>query len=185
MHMKKRSFCVYAEREDLQRIWKEFQSMFDVYYVPTYSDAGPVSFQDASSLADLGVNFYGSHIGNKQVLTFLKTTTCFWRKYRWSDHGKSGIRHSSLCDTNIERIEIDLNGVYQSYAIFPTEISAMFYDNETAKKLYNGLKKIVRKQSVKTVNGYFICAKAYENRENYRFCTIDIKSPEEYDLRPE
>ncbi len=183
--MKIRRFRVYAEREDLQDILKEFQSMFDVYYVPTYSDAGPVSFQDAASLADLGINFYGSHIGNKQVLAFFKTTTCFWREYKWSDHEKSGIRHTSLCDTNIERIEIDLNGVYQGKAIFPTEISTMYYDNETAKKLYGGLKKIVRRQSVKTVNGYFIGAKAYENRVNYRFCTIDIKSPEEYDLKVE
>ena len=58
-------------------------------------------------------------------------------------------------------------------------------ENETAKKLYDGLKRIVRRQSVKTVNGYFICKKAYENRESYRFCTIDIKSPEEYDLKVE
>ncbi len=26
---------------------------------------------------------------------------------------------------------------------------------------------------------------AYEDKEKYRFCTIDIKSPEEYDLKVE
>ena len=104
--MKTRRFHVYAGREDLQGILKEFQETF-------------VSFRDAGSLEGLGTNFSGSHLGNQ------------------------------------------------------------------SKKLYDGLKRIVRRQSVKTVNGYFICKRAYENRGNYRFCTIDIKSPEEYDLKVE
>ena len=174
-------FHVYAEREDLQDILKEFQEKF----VPTYSDEGPVSFRDAASLEGLGANFFGSHLGNRQVLAFMDTTACLWREYRWSDHEKSGTRHTSLCEGNTERIDIDLNGVYQGKAIFPTQIAAMHYENETVKRLYDGLKGIVRRQSVKTGNGYFICRRAYENRENYRFCTIDIKSPEEYDLKVE
>ena len=115
----------------------------------------------------------------------MDTTVCLWREYRWADHEKSGTRHTSLCEGNTERIDIDLNGVYQGKAIFPTQIAAMHYENETVKRLYDGLKGIVRRQSVKTGNGYFICRRAYENRENYRFCTIDIKSPEEYDLKVE
>ena len=75
--------------------------------------------------------------------------------------------------------------MYQEEAIFPTEIATMHYDNETAKELFDGLKKIVHRQSVKTVNGCFICKRAYKDKETYRFCTIDIKSPEEYDLKVE
>ena len=41
----------------------------------------------------------------------------------------------------------------------------MHYDNAAAKKLFDGLKKIVRRQSVKTVNGCFICKGAYEDKE--------------------
>lgn len=181
--MKVRRFRVYAEREDLREMFQEFQNMFEIYYVPAYSDNGPVCFPDVTALADLGMNFHGSHVGNKQILVFLKATDCRWKEYRWSDHEKSGIRHTSLCDGNVKRIDVDLNGVYQENAIFPTEISTMHYDNEKAKMLYDGLKKIARRQSVITVNGCFICRRAYENREKYRFCTIDIKSPEEYDLR--
>ena len=61
----------------------------------------------------------------------------------------------------------------------------MHYDNAAAKTLFDGLKIIVRRQSVKTVNGCFICKGAYEDKETYRFCTINIKSPEEYDLKVE
>ena len=61
--MKVRRFRFYAKREDLQAILEEFQSKFDVYYVPTYSDEGPVFFKDAASLPDLGTNFFGSHQG--------------------------------------------------------------------------------------------------------------------------
>ncbi len=183
--MKVRRFRFYAKREDLQAILEEFQSKFDVYYVPTYSDEGSVFFKDAAHLPDLGTNFFGSHQGNKQILAFLETTACSWKKYRWSDREKGGIRYTSLCDENIERVDIDLNGVYREGAIFPTEIATIHYDNETAKKLFDGLKRIVCRQSVKTVNGYAICKRAYEAKGKYRFCTIDIKSPEEYDLKVE
>ena len=40
----------------------------------------------------------------------------------------------------------------------------------------------VRISPIKTVNGAYICPKAYEHRARYRFCTINIKSPPEYDL---
>ena len=183
--MKVRRFRFYAKREDLQTILEEFQNKFDVYYVPTHSDEGPVFFKDAAHLPDLGTNFFGSHQGNKQILAFSGTTACSWKEYRWKDHEKEGIRYTSLCDENIERIDIDLNGVYQEEAIFPTEIATMHYDNETAKELFDGLKKIVRRQSIKTVNGSFICKEAYKDKKTYRFCTIDIKSPEEYDLKVE
>lgn len=119
------------------------------------------------------------------ILAFSGTTACSWKEYRWRDHEKRGIRYTSLCDENIERIDIDLNGVYREEAIFPTETATMHYDNAAAKKLFDGLKKIVRRQSVKTVNGCFICKGAYEDKETYRFCTINIKSPEEYDLKVE
>lgn len=183
--MKTRSFRVYAEQENLQNIFTEFQSGSAVYYVPAYSEQGTFSFSDVTSLKELGVNFSGSHIGNMQILAFYKTTKCLWRQIEWSCCGQSGIRHTSLCDGNTERIDIDLNGIYKENAIFPTEISTIHYDDEISKKLYNELRKIVRRYTVKTVNGYYICSKVYENKEKYRFCTIDIKSPIEYDLKVE
>ena len=52
--MKVRRFRFYAKREDLQAILEEFQSKFDVYYVPTYSDEGPVFFKDAGASCGQG-----------------------------------------------------------------------------------------------------------------------------------
>ena len=72
--MKTRRFHVYAGQEDLQDILKEFQEKFDVYYVPAYSDKGPVSFRDATSLEGLGTNVSGSHLGNRQLLAFMEKT---------------------------------------------------------------------------------------------------------------
>lgn len=181
--MKKRSFRVFAEKEDLQKALEVFQTKFDVYYAPAYSDEGPLTFDSAVGLSGLGVNFHGSHIGNNMLLVFQKDAQCHWRKYEWHSGDEGGIRYSSLCEDNVTHITIDLNGVYRDSALFPTTISAMYYDNMTAKRLYDGLKQVFRLLSVKTVNGCFICPRAFEDKNRLLFCTIDIKSPPEYDLK--
>lgn len=184
--MKTRRFRAYAEREDLQTIFKEFQGRLEAYYVPTYSDKGRISYHSIMEIENIGVNFHGSHIGNMQMLIFPKNTECIWRTYRCRrDDGQEITRYSAFDEANSAWICVDLNGIYQEKAIFPTEISTIHYDDGTAKMLYDELKKIVRKQAVKTVNGAFICRKVYEHREKYRFCTIDFKSPTEYDLKVE
>ena len=181
--MKKRSFRAFALKEDLQAIFKNFQSGLDVYYVPTYSDVGEISFDDITIIENLGINFYGRHSGNMQMLVLLKTKECLWRLYQYKEENEQHIRYSTLNAGNIDCISIDLNGLYQDNAIFPTEVSTMYYDNEVGKQLFDEMRRIVRKQAVKTVHGYYICPKAYEQKEKYRFCTIDIKSPPEYDLQ--
>lgn len=184
--MKIRRFRAYAEKDDLLAVFKDFEQKFKIYYVPTYSDTGEVYFYTVTDIEDLGVNFYGSHIGNNQLLAFLENTKVIWRKYQYKGNDGCNItRYSTLDDANSKYIGIDFNGIYQDNNIFPTEISTMHYDDETAKMLYDELKKIFRKQSAKTVNGAYIMPQAYKYRANYRFCTIDIKSPPEYDLNIE
>ena len=184
--MKTRRFRAFAEKEDLQNIFQDFQEKSDIYYVPAYSDTGRVSYNSIMDIENLGVIFHGSHQGNMQILIFLKNTVCLWRTYQCrSDNGQEITRYSALDAGNSAFIFADYNGVYRENAIFPTEISTMNYENATAKRLYDELKKSFRKQAVKTVNGYYICPKAYEHKERYRFCTIDIQSPPEYDLTVE
>lgn len=184
--MKTRRFRAYAQKDDLQKVFLEFQNKFEIYYVPTYSDIGEISYKSIMEIENIGVNFYGSHIGNMQMLVFLKNTECLWRTYQCEeDNGEKITRYSTLEAGNSACICVDFNGIYQETAIFPTEISTMYYDHETAKRLYDELRKIFRKQAVKSVNGAYLCPKAYEHKEQYRFCTIDLKSPPEYDLKVE
>lgn len=184
--MKKRTFRAYAEKDDLQAVFEDFQSKLQIYYVPTYSDVGKISYNSIMDIENLGINFHGSHIGNMQMLILPKSTECLWRIYQYKErNGQRKTRYSTLEAENSAWIGVDLNGIYQENAIFPTEIGTIHYDDESAKRLYDVLKKIFRKQAVKTINGAYICPKAYEHRKNYRFCTIDIKSPPEYDLKVE
>ena len=184
--MKIRRFRAYGEREDLQAIFEEFQNKLGIYYVPTYSDMGEIYYHSIMDIKNVGINFHGSHAGNMQMLIFLKDTKCHWRAYQCKgDNGQEMTRYSTLCDENSSCICVDLNGLYNENTIFPTEISTMYYDDEIAKRMYGELKKIFRKRAAKTVNGAYICLKAYEHKTNYRFCTIDIKSPPEYDLKVE
>lgn len=184
--MKRRYFRAYAEREDLQAVFTEFQRRVGIYYVPTYSDTGKISYSSIAEIEDLGVNFFGSHIGNKQMLILPENTECLWRAYQYAENdGQRRTRYSSLDAGNTRCICADFNGIYQGSAIFPTEIHTIHYDDAAAKMLYDELKRAFRKRSVKTVNGFYICLKAYEHRASYRFCTIDVKSPPEYDLKME
>ena len=181
--MKTRRFRAYAEQEDLQNIFQDVQEKLDVYYVPAYSDAGIVSYNSIMDIENLGIISRGSNQGNMQILIFLKNTECLWRTYQCRGcNGQDITRYSALAAGNSAFIFADYNGVYCENAIFPTEISTMNYEDATAKRLYDELKRSFRKQAVKTVNGYYICPKAYEHKDQYRFCTISIKSPPEYDL---
>lgn len=180
-----RSFRAFMEKEDLKNIFIQLQKDLQVYYVPKYSDDGSITIADITQISDFGINFNGSHIGNNQFRIFFQNTQCAWRQYQCpsSDNKKMVTRNTTVCDENTELIDLDLGGIYKDNNIFPTEIGTIYYENENVKKLYNEIKKCFRKHSKKTVNGYFIGNKAFENRKRYRFCTIDIKSPQEFDLK--
>lgn len=186
MSVKRRSFRVYAEKDDLQDVFTEFQHKLEIYYVPTYSDTGEIYYNSILEIENLGINFFGSHVGNRQMLILPKTVECLWRIFQYMQNdGREGTRYSSLDAGNTACIFVDLNGVYQDSSIFPTEIHTINYDDSAAKLLYDELRKVFRKRSVKTVRGFYVCPKAYEHKENYRFCTIDVKSPAAYDLKIE
>lgn len=184
--MKIRRFRAYGEKDDLRAVFEEFQTRLEIRYVPAYSDSGEIFYNSITDIENLGVNFHGSHIGNMQMLIFRKDAEYRWRPIPYSrGTGREAGRLCALSEENSGFICADLNGVYRENAIFPTEISTMHYDGETAKRMYDELRKIFRRQAVKAVNGAWICPGAYEHRERYRFCTIDIKSPPEYDLSVE
>ncbi len=128
--MKIRSFRAYGGREDLQAVFEEFQNKLGIYYVPAYSDKGEIAYHSITDIKNVGVNFYGSHIGNMQMLIFLKDIKCQWRVYQCKgDDGRQITRYSTLSAGNLTYICVDLNGVYHENTIFPTEVSTMYYDD--------------------------------------------------------
>ena len=179
--MTRRSFRAFATKNDLLSIFIQFESVMDVYYVPPYSDTGMVEIDHIAKIELLGINKSSSHLG-EQFLAFERDTKCIWREYQWKSTTGLKTRYSTLCDENEGRVDISLGGIDDSDNLFPTTISTMHYDNESSKKMYGEIKKIIRKCSAITVNGYFVCLNAYEKRKDFRFCTIDVKSPKEYDL---
>ncbi len=179
----KKISCLCSKRRFTKRI-KEFQDKIEIYYVQAYSDERKISYGSILDIENLGVNFHGFHQGNMQMLIFLKSTECLWRTYVCQgSNGQDITRYSALGAGNSACICFDYNGLYKENAIFPTEISTINYDEITVKRLYDELKRTFRRQAVKTVNGCYICPKVYEQKEKYRFCTIDIKSPPEYGLK--
>ena len=93
--------------------------------------------------------------------------------YQYKDaDGQEITRYSALDAGNSAFICIDLNGIYKDCAIFPTEISTMYYDNNTVKQLYDELKRIFRKQAVKIAGSCYICPGAYGIRKNTDFVRL-------------
>lgn len=176
----KRSIRIFATKEDLQSIFGFLQEKFQIYYVPTYSDEPYVQIKDITSIPYFGMNIKGRTAGNNQFLAFFKESYCNWRTIKIETENM--LRYSTLDDKNVENIYINVGGVHDTSNLFPTEISTLHYDNEVSKQLFNGLKRVISKNTSVTINGYMICKNAYEYRNKYRFCTIDINSPQEYNL---
>ena len=115
-----RTFRAFMEKEDLQDVFTRFQSLLPVYYTPTYSDSGPVTWEDITVLPGLGVNTRGEHIGNCQLRIFPRQTSCTWRSYQClsPDNTHTITRHTTLCDENTSAVDIDLGGLYQGEVLF-------------------------------------------------------------------
>lgn len=175
-----RSFRIFATKEDLENIFMSLQQNWQIYYVPTYSDHPSIQIKDLLSISKFGINTTGRRIGNNQFLIFFQGCTCHWREFEIKDTTRK--KYTSLNDENIENIFVDLGGLYNNSILFPTEVSTMHYENEFSNHLFKVLKRIVRKHTSLTRNGYIICKNAYQQRNQYRFCTIDAKSPKEYDF---
>lgn len=171
--MASRSFRCFADKEDLIEIFNDFQSRYDVFFYK-YGRADSVKRMDDITKADLfGINTTGSHIGNL-YLAICSEFLC-----------KVGVEKVIFIDQklNPESVVIDIGGTYENDCLLPTEISTIWYENESSKFLYNALKRTVKRHTAITKNGYCICKNAYLNKNNFRFVTIDVKSPKEYDLK--
>lgn len=165
-----RSFRVFGTEKDLENIFSEFQKNNLVnYYRCGKSDGNKIT--DITKTDNFGFSLSGRHIGN-QYLVVKGDETVHLDIYAHI--------YQKVNDTSIV---VDLGGLYAEAAILPTTVSTIWYDNENSKKIYNSLKSIVKRHSVSITNGYMILKNAYQKKEELRFVTIDVHSPEEYDLK--
>lgn len=184
--MQTRSFHAFFDKSDLIRFLTELQRVQKVYYVPTYSDSNSEMFEDLVLLSWLGINTTGDNTtGTRQFLIFPSDVRCARKIIDSHENNQIHTRWMASFDGNSSCVMIQPGGVYQDNVIFPTIISTMCYDDPVSKKLYDKIKRSAAKNSDKTVNGWYIGYSAYEHRNSFRFCPINVHAPLEYDLKVE
>lgn len=176
--MTTRSFRVFATKEDLISIFNDFQQNNEIQYFKCGRMDDLIEISNITKEPHFGINLRGNHINN-QWLVCLSGTIPIKRKNKFC------LDNTFFLDQelNKETIIIDIGGIYENQALFPTEISTIWYENETSKHLYTLLKKSCKKFTYCTQNGYLIGEGAYSKREYYSFCIISIDSPPIYDLK--
>lgn len=173
-----RSFRMFATKEDLISILYDFQQNNNIHYFKCGRMDDLVEISDITKEPHFGINIRGNHINN-QWLVCLNDTSPIKRKNKFC------VDNIFFIDQELNKtsIIIDIGGLYENQALFPTEISTIWYENENSKHLYTILKKSCKKFTHCKQNGYLIGKDAYSKREYYRFCTISIDSPSTYDLK--
>lgn len=176
--MATKSFRIFATKEDLFSIFFDFQQNVKIHYFKCGRMYDLVEISDITKDTLFGINQKGNLL-NSQWLVCCNDTMPLKRK-------------NNMClDNNIFFLDqevneysavINIGGVYEDKALFPTEISTIWYEKTESKELYTMLKKSCKKYTACTQHGYLIGKNALLCKEKYRFCTISIDSPQIYDL---
>ena len=154
--MTTRSFRIFATKEDLISIFNDFQHNNEIQYFKCGRMDDLIQISDITTEPHFGINIRGNHINN-QWLVCLSNTTLIKRMNKFCTDNIFFIDQ----ELNKASIIIDIGGLYQNKALFPTEISTIWYENENSKHLYTMLKKSCKKHIHCTQNGYLIGKDAY------------------------
>ena len=175
--MAARSFRLFAAPEDLKRIFSTFQAERDVRYYLCGRGTVLRGVEDVTEEAGFGVNRRGSHINCQWLVCPAERPP----RKRWV----SGVADVFFLDQgeNPASIVVDIGGVYQDTALFPTEVSTIWWEDPASKELYQALRRVCRRECPNSGNGYLIGREAWRQRERWRFFPINFSSPAEYDLR--
>lgn len=169
--MRARSFKIFGTKTDLENIFKDFQTNNTIKYYKCGKNPN-TEITNITTLDNFGISLNGNHIGNQYLII-------------QSNEIIQVDSHNHISqDLNQTSIVIDLGGLYyeDKNIILPTTISTIWYDNENSRNIYNHLKRISKKYSSTTINGYMILQNAYAQKDQSRFKTISVHSPAEYDL---
>lgn len=167
--MGSRSFRLFGTKKDLENIFIEFQKNNSIKYYKCGKNDGN-KIQDITEIDKFGLSISGSHLGNQYLVVNSNKIVNF-------------DNHHIYQKLNESSVVVDIGGLYDENTVLPTTVSTIWYDNEDSKKIYNDLKKTVKRHCSKTVNGYMILENAYNQKEQLRFITISIQSPRDYDLK--
>lgn len=176
-----RSFRIFAMREDLSAVFSDFQKNIKIHYFKCGRMNELRETDDITNIPLFGIDKNGSHVNN-QWLICRKNVIPLKRKNNMVAEKDIFFIDQEL---NSSSIILNLGGGYENRALFPTEISTIWFENEESKELYTMLKKSCNKFMKCTQNGYMIGENAYLNKMRYRFCTMGIDSSDMYDLKVE
>mgnify|MGYP007091179560 CR=1 FL=1 len=110
---------MFGTKKDLENIFREFQKNNMIkYYRCGKSDSDKIT--DITKIDNFGISLSGRHIGN-QYLVIEDDETVRLDKYK---HINQKLNETSIV--------IDLGGLYDENTIFPTTVSTIWYDVQTA-----------------------------------------------------
>ena len=177
--MATKSFRIFATKEDLFSIFFDFQQNVKIHYFKCGRMYDLVEISDITKDTLFGINIKGNHTNNQWLICHndtiplkRKNNMCLDKFIFFLDQ-----------ELNESSVVINIGGVYEDNALFPTEISTIWYEDAESQELYTMLKKSCEKYTTCTQNGYLIGKNALLCKEKYRFCTISIDSPQIYDLK--
>lgn len=146
--MATKSFRIFATKEDLFSIFFDFQQNVKIHYFKCGRMYDLVEISDITKDTLFGINQKGNLL-NSQWLVCYNDTIPLKRK-------------NNMClDNNIFFLDqevnessavINIGGVYEDKALFPTEISTIWYEKTESKELYTMLKKSCKKYTACTHN---------------------------------
>lgn len=135
--------------------------------------------RDITEEAGFGVNRRGSHINFRWLVCPAERPP----RKRWVH----GVKDAFFLDQmeNPASIVVDIGGVYQDMALFPTEVSTIWWENSAARDLYQALRRACRRECPGSREGYLFGRDACRQWERWRFRPIHFSSPAEYDWKIE
>ena len=177
--MTSRSFRIFATKDDLLSIFLDFQHNTKIHYFKCGRMYNLIETSDITKDTLFGINTKGNHTNNQWLICHndtiplkRKNNMCLDKFIFFLDQ-----------ELNESSVVINIGGVYEDNALFPTEISTIWYEDAESKELYTMLKKSCKKYTTCTQNGYLVGKNAFSCKMQYRFCTINIDSPPMYDLK--
>ena len=147
-----RSFRIFATKEDLSVIFSEFQKSIKVHYFKCGRSNELTETRDITKEKLLGVNVHGKHLGD-QWLVCPEHVIPQKRKNDMIQNGSIFFIDQML---NSVSVIVALGGIYHEEAVFPTEISTIWYENPESKRFFLELKKICKRHSRCTIEGYMV-----------------------------